>query len=142
MFIVAGLFHDPAQPRRGGMVSTVRGYAALMEVGKIFLMVGGLWGGRNMAIVAVALGTPHKIRTRMNKLMAILFALGALAGFGLSQSDRYNTRNQTTFGTPVGPERTVYLTRRDRIAYTAFGISCAIGCLYFIARIRRDDLRG
>jgi len=57
------------------MVSTVRGYAALMEVGKIFLMVGGLWGGRNMAIVAVALGTPHKIRTRMNKLMAILFAL-------------------------------------------------------------------
>ena len=107
----------------------------------MFLMVGGLWGGQNMAVVAVALGTPRKIRNRMNKLMAILFALGALADFGLSQSDSYKTRNQTTLGTPVGPERTVYLTRRDRIAYTVFGVSCAIGCLYFIARIRRDDSR-
>jgi hypothetical protein len=77
----------------------------------------------------------------MNKLMAMLFLLGALGGFGLSQRDSFQTQNTTRFGTPVGEVRTVEITRGDRVGYIAIGVVCMVGCLYFIVRIRRDDLR-
>jgi hypothetical protein len=77
----------------------------------------------------------------MNKLMAILFLLGALGSFGMSQRDSFQAQDHSRSGAPVGEVRTVQVTRGDRVAYIAFGIACAAACVYFIARIRRDDLR-
>ena len=77
----------------------------------------------------------------MNKLMAIFFLLGALGGFGMAQRGSFQSHRATPTGAPTGETRTVYVTRSDRIAYTALGVACMIGSLYFIARIRRDDLR-
>lgn len=75
----------------------------------------------------------------MNKLMAILFLLGALAGFGLSVGTSYQVQDQTSTGSPVGQPRTVYIKGRDRIFYIAFGVACMAAGLYFIARIRREE---
>jgi hypothetical protein len=75
----------------------------------------------------------------MNKLMAILLLLGAIAGFGLSEGTKYVVRDQTHTGMPVGEPRTGYVTRTDRIFYIVFGAACMVGGLYFIARIRRED---
>ena len=77
----------------------------------------------------------------MNKLLAILFLLGAIGGFGLSQRDDFQTQNQTRTGVPVGEVRTVQVTRIDRAGYVVFGVVCMAACLYFVARIRREDLR-
>jgi len=77
----------------------------------------------------------------MNKLMAILFLFGAIGGFGLSQRDSFQTWSSSLFGFPVGDVRTVEVTRADRIGYITFGVVCMAGCLYFIARIRRNDHR-
>jgi len=77
----------------------------------------------------------------MNKLMAILFLLGAIGGFGLSQRDNFQTQSSTRFGTPVGEPRTVEVARGDRVGYIALGVACMVGCLYFVARIRRGDTR-
>ncbi|HXJ61054.1 MAG TPA: hypothetical protein VNU68_30785 [Verrucomicrobiae bacterium] len=74
----------------------------------------------------------------MNKLMAILFLLGAIGGFGLSQRESYQTQSHTWTGTPVGEPRTVHMTRADRVSYVAFGVVCMAGCLYFGVRIRRE----
>ena len=78
---------------------------------------------------------------RMNKLLAILFFLGAIAGFGLSQRDSFQIQSQTRTGAPVGELRTVQITPGDRVGYIALGVICMVGCLYFVMRIRRDDLR-
>jgi hypothetical protein len=77
----------------------------------------------------------------MNKLMAIFFLLGAIGGVGLSQRDTFQTQNRSYYGIPVGEERTVQITRVDRVGYMAFGIVCMVACLFFVARARRDDLR-
>ena len=79
--------------------------------------------------------------TYMNKLMAILFLLGAIGGFGLSQRDSFLAQSTNRFGEPVGEARTVVVNRGDRVGYIAFGVVCMVGCLYFVARIRRADLR-
>ena len=76
----------------------------------------------------------------MNKFLAILFALGALGFFGMSQLDSYQAQWQTRFGTPAGEVRTVRITRGDKTAYIVFGAASMLACLYFISRIRRDDL--
>jgi hypothetical protein len=77
----------------------------------------------------------------MNKLMAILFALGAIGFFGMSQRDSYQAQDQTRYGTPVGEVRTVQITRGHRIGYIVFGAASTAGFLYFLSRIRRNDLR-
>jgi len=77
----------------------------------------------------------------MNKLMAILFLLGAIGGFGLSQRDSFQTQSRTYTGAPVGEPRTVHITRGDRVGYIAFGVVCMVACLYFVVRIRRGDFR-
>jgi len=41
----------------------------------------------------------------MNKLMAILFLLGAIGGFGFPQRDSFQSQSTTRFGTPVGEVR-------------------------------------
>ena len=77
----------------------------------------------------------------MNKLMVMLFLFGALAGLGLATGTSYTATDLTPYGVPSSEPRTVYTTRSDRIFFGAFGVVCAVGCLYFIARIRRDDVR-
>jgi hypothetical protein len=75
----------------------------------------------------------------MNKLLAILFLLGALGAFGLSQRDSYQVQDQSRYGTPVGEVRTVYVTRSERVFLIVVGAACMAGCLYFLAKVRRDD---
>ena len=77
----------------------------------------------------------------MNKLMAILLLLGAIGSFAMSQRDSFQTQRQTWTGAPVGEPRTVQMTRGDRVGYIGFGIVCMVGCLYFVIRIRRDEVR-
>lgn len=77
----------------------------------------------------------------MNKLMAILFLLGAMAGFGLSAGTSYQVQDQDHLGFPVGKPRTVYIGRGDRIFYVAFGAACMIAGLYFVSQIRKQDGR-
>ena len=77
----------------------------------------------------------------MNKLLAIFLLFGAIAGFGLSTQNSYEVQDQTRFGTPVGKPRTVYINSGDRVFYVAFATVCMVACLYFVARIRRNDLR-
>ena len=77
----------------------------------------------------------------MNKLMAILFLLGAIGGFGLSQRDSYQTTSRSYLGAPVGEPRTVQITPGDRAGYIVIGVACMVGCFYFVVRIRRHDSR-
>jgi hypothetical protein len=77
----------------------------------------------------------------MNKLLAILFLIGALAGFGLSVGTSYQVQDQNYYGSPVGKPRTAYITSGDRVFYVAFGVICMAAGLYFVARIRREDSR-
>ena len=77
----------------------------------------------------------------MNKLMAVILLLGAIGGFGLSQRERFQTQTHTWTGAPVGEVRTVQITNGDRVGYIVFGIACMVGSLYFVARIRSDDVR-
>ena len=79
--------------------------------------------------------------SHMNKFMAVLFALGTIGFFGLAQRDSYETQNQTRSGASVGPVRTVEITQGDRQGYIIFGALCMTVCIYFLARIRRDDSR-
>ena len=72
--------------------------------------------------------------------MAILFGLGAIGGFGLSQRDSFETQRHSVHGAATGEVETVHITPGNRIAYGAFGVGCMVACLYFIARSRRDDL--
>ena len=83
----------------------------------------------------------HDGERHMNKLMAILFLFGAIGGFGLSQRDSFQTQSHTSMGAPVGEPRSVQITRGDRAGYIAFGVVCMVGCLYFVVRIRCNDLR-
>ncbi len=77
----------------------------------------------------------------MNKLMAILFLLGAIGGFGLSTRTSYQVQRQTYYGTPVGEPRTVAVSAGTRVFYVAFGVVCTAACLYFVGRIRYEDSR-
>jgi hypothetical protein len=76
----------------------------------------------------------------MNKLMAVLLFLGALGGFGLSRRDSFESR-EAVRGTPSRGVRIVRITPVARVGYMSLGVVCLVGCLYFVARIRRDDLR-
>ncbi len=73
--------------------------------------------------------------------MAILFLLGTIAGFGLSVGTTYQVQDQTPWGSPVGEPRKVVTRSGDRIFFGAFGTVCMAGCLYFVAKIRREDTR-
>ena len=77
----------------------------------------------------------------MNKLLALFLMLGAIGGFGMSQRENFQTQSHTWTGEPVGEPRVVQQTRAERAGYFGFGLLCMIGCIYFIARIRNDDLR-
>lgn len=77
----------------------------------------------------------------MNKLMALLLLFGALGCFGLSQRDSFQTQSVGRYGAPVGEVRTVRITPWDRGGYIATGVFCLVGCVFFVARIRRDDMR-
>jgi len=77
----------------------------------------------------------------MNKLMAMLFLLGAIGGFGLSHRDSFQTQAHSYTGAPIGEPRTVQITPGNRAAYIAIGVVCMVGCFYFVVRIRRDDSR-
>jgi hypothetical protein len=79
---------------------------------------------------------------RMNKLMAILFSLGAIGGFGLSQRQSYETQSHSIYGAPAGEVRTIAINPSDRAGYAGVGAVCAIAALFFIVRVRRDDSRG
>ena len=75
----------------------------------------------------------------MNKLMALLFLLGALGAFALSERTSYEVQNQSRFGSPVGEPRTVYVSTGQRAFLRVLGAGLMAGCLYFVARIRRED---
>jgi hypothetical protein len=73
----------------------------------------------------------------MNKLMAILFLCGVLAGLGLSVGTSYRVQDQTPYGAPAEKPLTVY----DRVFFLTFAAVCMAACLYFVARVRREDLK-
>ena len=77
----------------------------------------------------------------MNKLLAMLFAFGEIGSFALSQQVSFETQSDNGYGVPAGPVRTVYITEGDKLRYTISGAMCLAVCLYFIARVRRDDSR-
>lgn len=77
----------------------------------------------------------------MNKMMAILLGLGALGAFGLSQRESFQSQQVGRYGNPVGEVRTHHNSRNDKIAYISLGAIFLTGCLYFISRVSRDDLR-
>jgi hypothetical protein len=77
----------------------------------------------------------------MNKLLAILFLLGTIAGFGLAMRNSYQVQDQSIHGAPIGQPRTVYVGKADRIFYVGFGFANMLASLYFIARVRQSDLR-
>jgi hypothetical protein len=77
----------------------------------------------------------------MNKFWAIIFALATFALFGLGKQDSRSVQDRTKYGTPTGPVRTVHIAEEDRIGYRILGVVSAVACLFFVARIRRDDLR-
>lgn len=83
----------------------------------------------------------RECETIMNKLMAILFSFGTLAGFGLSTKTSFQVQDQTSHGEPIGKPYTVCITDSNRAFYTVFGAACMAASLYFVARIRRDDAR-
>jgi hypothetical protein len=74
----------------------------------------------------------------MNKFMAMLLALGVFGFLGLSQRASYETQYQSWSGVPVGEVRTVYVTSGSRTGYVVLGGLCMVGCVFFLARIRRD----
>ena len=76
--------------------------------------------------------------THINKLMALLFLLGALGAFGLSQRTSYQVQDKSWTGGPVGEPRTTYVRAGDRVYFIVAGAGCMAACLYFVARIRRD----
>ena len=76
----------------------------------------------------------------MNKLFAILFLLGALGSFGLSQRTTLKAQETGTRGEPIGEPRMVPATRADKIFFVGFGAACMAGCLFFVAKIRKEDL--
>jgi hypothetical protein len=70
--------------------------------------------------------------------MVIFLALGAVGFLGLSQRASYETQDHGWSGNPTGRVRTVYITSDNRTGYTVLGGACMVGCVYFLARIRRD----
>jgi hypothetical protein len=77
----------------------------------------------------------------MNKLLAMLFLLGAIAGFGLSQRNTYQVQETTPHGAPVGEPRTVTVGHWDKVFFVAFGTASTAACLFFVAKMRQEDLR-
>ncbi len=72
----------------------------------------------------------------VNKVLALLLLLGAIGGFGLWARRDYQVQDHTRSGTPVGQVRTVIVNKSDRIFFMVFGLACAIGSAYLIARSR------
>ena len=77
----------------------------------------------------------------MNKMMCILLLLGAIGAFGLSQQDSFQTIDHSRSGVSVGKERTVVVTKTGKAFYISVAITFAMGFLYFLARLRNEDLR-
>ena len=72
--------------------------------------------------------------------MAILCAFGAIGAFGLASVDTFKAGVVSTWHGPAGEERTVHVTRLDRIGYTTVGIFCLAGFSYFIRQARKEDV--
>lgn len=77
----------------------------------------------------------------MNKFMAIIFALGAIGFFGLSQRTSYQAQPPGRYRSLDGEVQTVQITRADKMGYIVLGAVNMAACLYFVSRIRRSDLR-
>jgi hypothetical protein len=78
----------------------------------------------------------------MNKLFAILFLLGALGSFGLSQRTTLKAQQTGTRGEPIGEPHMVPATKADKIFFVGFGAACMAGCLFFLAKTREEDCHG
>jgi len=78
---------------------------------------------------------------QLNKLSALLFLLGAIGCFGLSQRQSFKTQESNRFGSPVGLVQTVHISNAGRRQYLIIGFGCLVGCLYNVAQIRNQDLR-
>ena len=77
----------------------------------------------------------------MNKVLCILLLLGAIGAFVLSQRDSYTWKNHSYTGWPVGEEQTAYIQSTDRFFYIAIGVAFMTGFFYFLAKLRKEDLR-
>jgi hypothetical protein len=77
----------------------------------------------------------------MNKLMAMLFAFGAISSFGLSQRDSFPSQDVGRYGNPIGEVRIVPISQTAKLSYEIFGAVNMVACIYFISRIRGDNLR-
>ena len=73
---------------------------------------------------------------RIHKLLAFLFLLGAIGGFGLSARRNYQVQDTTRYGAPVGPVRTVTVGKGDRIFFVALGVACLVGSAVCMVRTR------
>ena len=74
----------------------------------------------------------------MNKALAILCVFGAIGAFGLATRDSFKAGIVYGKHGPMGQERTVHVTRADRIGYITVGIFCVVGFAYFVRPGRRE----
>jgi hypothetical protein len=77
----------------------------------------------------------------MNKVLALLFLIGAVSAFGLSLRDHRMVQEHTPHGSPVGEPYQVPVNRAAKTGYVVLGLIFTTACFYFAARSRRDDLR-
>ena len=77
----------------------------------------------------------------MNKYMALLFAVGAMCCFGLSQKVSYTSQSHNKWGGSVGPETVVYVTPVEKIGFITLGAICLGLCIYFVVQTRNEKLR-
>ncbi|HLH56317.1 MAG TPA: hypothetical protein VKY92_22210 [Verrucomicrobiae bacterium] len=98
----------------------------------------GTWTGERPFVDPVV--SHETALVSMNKLFAILLLLGALASFGLSQRATLKAQETGTRGQPIGEPRMVPATRVDKIFFVGFGAACMVGCVFFVAKIRKEDL--
>jgi hypothetical protein len=77
-----------------------------------------------------------------NNYMAVLFAIGALGSFGLSQKVSYTSQfHNPRGGNAMGSETVVYVTPAEKTGFRIIGAICMGLCIYFVVRTRNDDLR-
>jgi hypothetical protein len=76
----------------------------------------------------------------MNKFLAIVFAVAAVALFGMARQAGYITSDGASrTGRSTSQVRTASVTKTERIGCRILGVACAVACLYFVAH--RDDRR-
>ena len=76
----------------------------------------------------------------MNKVLCILLLLGTIGAFVLSQRESYKVRDHDRLGWPVGDEQIVHIATADRFFYIVSGVAFMTGFLYFLAKLRKQDM--